>query len=129
MTGAYHAERSVLRFEPKSALDPGVKYRAVFHPDQLPAERALEIRYVSAAFQVSLRGSDAATVVSQVYPSAELLPENLLRFYLHFSAPMSRVTLLPSLFFLPSVCAGQRRDLFPTFVVGSPRCSQRKYTR
>ena len=30
------------------------------------------------------------TVVESVYPSAEVLPENLLRFYLHFSAPMSR---------------------------------------
>ena len=30
------------------------------------------------------------TVVESVYPSAEILPENLLRFYLQFSAPMSR---------------------------------------
>jgi hypothetical protein len=29
------------------------------------------------------------TVVSQVYPTAEVLPENLLKFYVHFSAPMS----------------------------------------
>jgi len=27
-------------------------------------------------------------VVSQVYPSGDLLPENLLKFYVHFSAPM-----------------------------------------
>jgi hypothetical protein len=27
-------------------------------------------------------------VVSQVYPTAEVLPENLLKFYLHFSGPM-----------------------------------------
>jgi len=90
MLGAYQVERILLRFQPKFPLDPGVKYRAVFHPDQLPGERALESRYVSAAFQVPSRGSDPTTVVSQVYPSAELLPENLLKFYLHFSAPMSR---------------------------------------
>jgi hypothetical protein len=30
------------------------------------------------------------TVVTAVYPSAKVLPENLLRFYVHFSAPMSR---------------------------------------
>jgi hypothetical protein len=29
-------------------------------------------------------------VVEAVYPSADRLPENLLRFYLHFSSPMSR---------------------------------------
>ena len=28
------------------------------------------------------------SVVSQVYPSGDVLPENLLKFYLHFSAPM-----------------------------------------
>lgn len=30
------------------------------------------------------------TSVTQVYPSADVLPENLLQFHLHFSAPMSR---------------------------------------
>ena len=30
------------------------------------------------------------TVVAQVYPTANHLPENLLKFYLHFSAPMSQ---------------------------------------
>ena len=30
------------------------------------------------------------TVVEAVYPTAERLPENQLKFYLHFSAPMSR---------------------------------------
>lgn len=31
-----------------------------------------------------------ATSVSDVYPTADLLPENLLRFYIYFSAPMAR---------------------------------------
>ena len=30
------------------------------------------------------------TVVTQVYPTSDKLPENQLKFYLHFSAPMSR---------------------------------------
>ncbi len=30
------------------------------------------------------------TVVTAITPSAETWPENLLRFYIHFSAPMSR---------------------------------------
>jgi hypothetical protein len=29
-------------------------------------------------------------VVTHIYPSADVLPENLLKFYVHFSAPMSR---------------------------------------
>ena len=32
----------------------------------------------------------ATTVVTFVFPSAKVLPENLLRFYIHFSAPMGR---------------------------------------
>ena len=36
-------------------------------------------------------GGDAGTTsVSEVYPSADALPENLLRFYIYFSAPMRR---------------------------------------
>ena len=36
------------------------------------------------------RSPEQSTFVTQVYPSADALPENLLKFYLHFSAPMSR---------------------------------------
>jgi len=32
----------------------------------------------------------ATTIVAQVYPSATVLPENQLKFYVQFSAPMSR---------------------------------------
>mgnify|MGYP003346898067 CR=1 FL=1 len=32
----------------------------------------------------------ATTLVTQIYPSADVLPENTLKFYVHFSAPMSR---------------------------------------
>ncbi len=30
------------------------------------------------------------TVVTQIYPTSNVLPENLLKFYIHFSAPMNR---------------------------------------
>jgi hypothetical protein len=43
-----------------------------------------------AAYQLPARRSAESTIVSAVYPSADELPENLLKFYLHFSAPMSR---------------------------------------
>ena len=36
------------------------------------------------------RTGGSTTLVTAVYPSAQVLPENLLRFYIHFSAPMSR---------------------------------------
>ena len=36
------------------------------------------------------RPATAPTAVEQVYPTADKLPENQLKFYLHFTAPMSR---------------------------------------
>src|SRR5262249_20228739 len=64
-------------------LEPGVRYRAVFGPADRPGERIETI--------VSLpRRPTVPTTVIHVYPSASRLPENQLKFYLHFSAPMSR---------------------------------------
>lgn len=42
------------------------------------------------------------TTVSDVYPSGTKLPENLLRFYIYFSAPMSQDTILPAIDLLDS---------------------------
>ena len=90
MLGDYRAASGVLRFEPRFPLQPGVSYRAVFHPGQLPGERARGGDPVTAAFKAPAGPSNPTTVVTHVYPSADVLPENLLKFYLHFSAPMSR---------------------------------------
>ena len=89
MLGTYALQSGLLRFVPRFRLDPGVKYRAVFHPERLPGERGTRGGAVTAAFQASRREPNPTTVVSRVYPSAEVLPENLLKFYVHFSAPMS----------------------------------------
>ncbi len=37
------------------------------------------------------------TTVSQVYPTGAALPENLLRFYIYFSAPMGQDDILPAI--------------------------------
>ncbi len=49
-------------------------------------------RTLVAEFSPAENGSAAhrAASVTEVYPSAAVLPENLLRFYIQFSAPMSR---------------------------------------
>src|SRR4029077_7163982 len=36
MLGSYRVQSTVLRFEPQFPLEPGITYRAVFHPDHLP---------------------------------------------------------------------------------------------
>ncbi|MCI0662828.1 MAG: Ig-like domain-containing protein [Acidobacteria bacterium] len=91
MVGTYHVHPGLLRFEPQFPLAPGIVYRAIFRPDQLPGEVVSSITsHIVSVFQAPPRAQNIATVVSHVYPSAEILPENLLKFYVHFSAPMSR---------------------------------------
>lgn len=91
MLGSYRVESNLIRFEPQFPLEPGVKYRAIFYPDKLPGTQATASKLVTAGFELP-RPSPAVptTIVSQIYPSGNVLPENLLKFYVHFSAPMSR---------------------------------------
>jgi len=88
MLGAYRVESNGLRFEPQFPLEPGVTYRAIFHPDQMPNGK--QAQPITSVFQLPRRDATPTTVVSHVYPSAAALPENLLKFYIHFSAPMRR---------------------------------------
>ncbi|MEO0931908.1 MAG: hypothetical protein AAFY14_14880, partial [Pseudomonadota bacterium] len=37
----------------------------------------------------------ATTVVDEIYPSGDVVPENLLRMYLYFSGPMAEADILP----------------------------------
>ena len=77
------------------------------------------LRYLSvvslAAITVCVSSLDAGTTeaankqavkpkvcVSEVYPTSEVLPENLLRFYIYFSRPMQRENVLSSIKLLDS---------------------------
>ena len=67
----------------------GLSYLAVFYPpapSPLFAPRMMQ--KLRPAIPAKERGEPAKVVA--IYPSAATLPENQLRFYLHFSAPMSR---------------------------------------
>ena len=83
MLGQYRTEPGRLYFEPQFPLQRGVNYRAIFRPDA-------KAKPIVSTFKLPLETAEPTTVVAQIYPSADLLPENLLKFYLHFSAPMSR---------------------------------------
>lgn len=81
MVGDYALVDGRLRFTPMFPLDPGRDY---------------QVRYVApggagpliATVALPARDSTPVTLVSQVFPSAGELPENQLRLYVHFSAPM-----------------------------------------
>ena len=88
MLGAYRVASNSVRFDPQFPLEPGVTYRAIFHPDRLPEHRGKGSSPIMAVFKAPSRPVNPTTVVTHVYPSGDVLPENLLKFYLHFSAPM-----------------------------------------
>jgi hypothetical protein len=81
IAGDYSMERNQLIFKPRFKLQPGVTYRATF---KLAGEAGnFETTVPKPKFV-------ATTFVERVYPSAAVLPENQLKFYIHFSAPMSK---------------------------------------
>jgi len=72
-----------LVFTPRYPLVPGTRYLVMQKPPLVARPTAL-------AFQYGEKKKGKAARVSGIYPSADRLPENLLRFYIHFSKPMSR---------------------------------------
>lgn len=87
--GALSVVEKSLRFSPRYPLEPGLTYRAEFDCAPL-SEDGKTGAVVSTVLPLAARKSDPTTVVEHIYPSAAVLPENQLKFYLHFSAPMSR---------------------------------------
>ncbi|HXX94914.1 MAG TPA: hypothetical protein VEN81_14915 [Planctomycetota bacterium] len=80
--GSQRVEPGSLVFEPRFPLREGLEYRAVFTP---PAGSPVE-----RLFSLPPPPQGPPTEVLRVFPSTDVLPENQLKFYLHFSAPMSR---------------------------------------
>jgi hypothetical protein len=88
--GTYRIVDGCIRFQPKFPFEHGVTYRAVFHPSVLPANGGQPLGDVVSTYSAPSKRRKSTTVITQVFPSASRLPENLLKFYVHFSAPMSR---------------------------------------
>lgn len=88
MLGRYETGKSTVTFTPQFPLASGLKYRATLHLGRLPGYQG-KPALVSSSHTVPALKLKPTTVVTQIYPSADVLPENLLKFYLHFSAPMN----------------------------------------
>jgi hypothetical protein len=79
LLGAYQANGNAIIFVPRFPLQAGLRYRATLRAEPV----------VSATFEIpAVR--HAPPRVERVFPSANRLPENQLKMYVHFSAPMSR---------------------------------------
>jgi len=81
----------VVRFTPRYPFRPGLRYRAVWNRRalQVPGGTATDPAEESWEFEIP-RPASPPTTVTHIYPTAERLPENQLKFYLHFSGPMRR---------------------------------------
>lgn len=90
IVGKYRVVGRVLRFEPRFPFEPGVRYQARFSPGRLPISPSHGARDITAEYTWPEREHGTPAVVTRVDPTGDRLPENLLKFYLHFSKPMSR---------------------------------------
>jgi hypothetical protein len=82
VSGKVHAEGDGVRFVPDFPFEPGVRFRAILERGGGEAE--------VADLTVPREAAGLPPEVAQVFPSGDLLPENLLRFYVRFSQPMRR---------------------------------------
>lgn len=79
--GQYSIEGDRIRFTPMFPLDRGRQYHVTF---TAPGGA----KPVTGTVALPPIDTTPTTVVTQVYPTADVVPENQLRLYIHFSAPM-----------------------------------------
>jgi hypothetical protein len=83
LAGTYSLSETGMRFEPQFPLVPGRDYVAILSAD--PNTKPMR---VTLALPKPTPGPRIA--ITAVYPSASRLPENTLRFYIHFSGEVAR---------------------------------------
>jgi hypothetical protein len=77
-----------LRFIPNFPFEPGVRYSAILDLGALGEPGLAKVLIHEFSFPKEAPASEPE--VSQVFPSSDVLPENLLRFHVRFSRPMQR---------------------------------------
>ena len=88
LVGSYFVEADRLRFEPRFGLDPGLRYVASFDPRALLGPGSPDP--ITLAIEIPKPPAGPPTSIRLVTPTSQRLPENLLKIYLHFTAPMAR---------------------------------------
>lgn len=85
--GNYRVVADAVRFTPQFPLRPGMNYQVCFFPpSQRPGDTPTKF---TKEISIPALPPTEPTRVTIIYPSASTLPENQLRFYVHFSAPMA----------------------------------------
>ena len=89
VAGEWSVTADALRFEPQYPLAAGVKYRVFIDLAALPRAKIDAKPFALAVFIPKPPPGPRVGVVA-VFPSANRLPENTLRFYVQFSGPVVR---------------------------------------
>ncbi len=82
MLGSVAIQGQDLLFTPRFPLIPGLKYRASYKPKTGASQ--------TTVFEIQKPFVAPTTVVEHIFPSTDSLPENQLKIYVHFSAPMRK---------------------------------------
>ena len=91
VAGTYSVTSGAVEFRPRFPFDPGRSYSVQFDGNRLPSPRQAVVTHT---IEVPAGPVSARTQVASIAPTGGVWPENLLRFYIQFSAPMSRATAL-----------------------------------
>ncbi len=88
MEGTYSRDGTRLMFTPRFPPTPGVEYSVEIDHKVLVCDQFLK----NVVSKISLRKVPPVkpTEIEHLFPTADILPENTLRWYIQFSAPMAR---------------------------------------
>ena len=86
--GAYAIDAGIITFTPAFPFDPGRQYDVRFDPSSALGDEGVRGEPLVATVALPRREIVPSTVVRAIYPSGDLIPENQLRMYIEFSAPM-----------------------------------------
>jgi len=88
VSGEYQILEDGIGFVPHFPFEPGVRFQATLDLRAWGQTGVTEV--LELEFSLPRETGAGDTVVSEVFPSNTVLPENLLRFYIRFARPMRR---------------------------------------
>jgi hypothetical protein len=88
VAGRYDVRPDAVEFVPAFPFDAGRSYSIRVDPSKLVQPRAGSV--IQATLSTTPKDAGAPTTVTAIHPDMAEWPANLLRFYVHFSAPMAR---------------------------------------
>jgi hypothetical protein len=94
IAGTYSIVDGAVQFAPQFGFDAGREYVVRVDLSKLPEPRQEPVVVTSVRTAARPISNAPLAEVSGISPGSGVWPENLLRFYIHFSAPMSRAPAL-----------------------------------